>query len=461
MTSPALRAQARLVQAPILSPWLQHAVRLLQLSAQDYAQALHESAESNPFLEIEEAPADDAAPWPQRTAQREPGARLAPDAALDMLQNIPAADSLAAHLHAQLGVLRLSEEERGWAAAVVDSLDEDGYLRTPLAELAAALGWAPAARRGGGEGEEVPAALRTALRRVQSLEPAGVGARSVPECLALQLRLLPEDRTRALALRIVTQHIDLLAAHNLPRLAAALGAPLEAVRAAADCIRRLDPRPGWRYGGTAARTVVPDVVVRRKGAAWAVVLNEAALPRARLHGAAAGLYEQHRGRADAGTELHRCLERARWTVQNLAQRRSTIQAVAQAIVERQRLFFDYGPLAMKPLGLREIADAVGVHPSTVSRAAHEKYMATPFGVFELKYFFSRGLRRRDDRGASAPSAMKALIRELVAAEPQGAPLSDAELARRLETQGFRIARRTVTKYRQELKLAPFERRRPA
>ena len=291
--------QGRLAQAPILSPWLQHAVRLLQLSTSDYAQALHESAETNPFLEIEDPPQDEAAAEPRRFAEREPGVRLPPDAGLDALQNVPLADSLAAHLHAQLGVLRLSEEERGWAAAVVESLDEDGYLRTPLPELAAALGWTRAPRDSGHEEGDAPPALRTALRRVQSLEPAGVGARSVRECLELQLRLLPEDDTRALALRIVGQHIELLAAHNLPRLAMALGAPVEAVRDAADRIRGLDPRPGWRYGGTAARIVVPDVQVRRKGAAWTAVLNEAAMPRARLHGASAGLYEQHRGSAGA------------------------------------------------------------------------------------------------------------------------------------------------------------------
>ncbi|WP_077003226.1 RNA polymerase factor sigma-54 [Variovorax sp. KK3] len=496
MTVPALHA--RLTQAPIVSPWLQQAVRLLQLSALDYAKALQDSADANPFLEVDDAPLagdgsqDDAAAPPQHVVERSAALPASQALGLDQLQNLPLADSLAAHLHAQLGVLRLSEDERSWAAAVVESLDEDGYLRISLADIAASVGWTPSAGEENEEGDEgdenvddaegVPAALRTALCRVQSLDPAGVGARSVPEGLRLQLRRQPESGTRTLALRVVADHIELLAAHNPRRLAAALGEPQAAVREAVDCIRRLDPHPGWRYGGTAARNIVPDVVAQRSGIAWTVHLNEAAMPRVRLHDACAGLYEAHRRNTrntgttgnsvatradnDAGTELNAYLERARWTVQKLSQRRSTIQAVAQAIVERQHLFFDYGALAMKPLGLQEIADAVGVHASTVSRAVHEKFLATPFGVFELKYFFSRGLRHsgnsgkggNNGKGACAPSAMKCLIASLVADEPPQAPLSDAELARRLAQQGFSIARRTVTKYRQELRLPAFEQR---
>ncbi len=240
--------------------------------------------------------------------------------------------------------------------------------------------------------------------------------------------------------------------------AAEANPPPADVQDAVDCIRRLNARPGWQYGESAARTVTPDVIVRKIRGAWTTVLNDTTLPRVHLHKSYASLFEKHRRSEHA--EMTGCLERAKWTVQNPTQRATTIHHVAQEIVARQQLFLEYGALAMKPLGLREVADAVGVHPSTVSRTAPHKYMATPFGVFEFRSFFSRGMDHSGG-GASAPGALKALIGELVAAEPGGSPLSDAELARQLAGQGFRIARRTVTKYRQGLHLAPVEQRRAA
>jgi RNA polymerase sigma-54 factor len=457
--------QTRAIQAPNFSPRLQQAVRLLQMSSLDYAQALHEAAEANPFLEFEEvqaagepdpdAFASEGPDWSDAaTLDRLSSGTSAPRAALsheessDLLQRIPLPASLREHLHAQLGVLRLDEEERMLAAAVVESLDDDGYLRISLGEIGAVVGES---------GEDDAAALHTALRRVQSLDPPGVGARSVSECLLLQLSAVEDPALCELARRIAADHLELLASRNLQRIATALGQPVSRVKQAADCIRKLNARPGWQYGDSTAAFITPDVIVRKRKGVWRAVLNDAAVPRVKLHQAYARLFEQHRGSDDA--QMSGCLERARWTLQNLAQRMSTIQAVAQEIVVKQKLFLEYGPMAMKPLGLREIADAVGVHPSTVSRTVHHKYMATPAGVFELKYFFSRGLAHRG--GASAPTAVKELVRKLIAAEARQAPLSDAELARQLEQQGFRIARRTVTKYRQALHIDPVERRSAA
>ncbi|MBB1600460.1 RNA polymerase sigma-54 factor [Variovorax sp. UMC13] len=463
--------QARLAQTTTFSPRLQQAVRLLQMSTLDYAQALQEAALSNPFLDVEppeageepgaaamaaEAQAQAAGEaeleWAHgldRMASNEPAAtqRLSHDDSFDMLQQAPVRTSLRAHLHTQLGVLRLAAEERFLAEAVIEALDDDGYLRLSLDEIAAAL-----AQDCGDCGDE----LRTALCRVQSFDPPGVAARSVAECLSLQLRSLPDANLRALAQRVVGEHLELLATRKLQRLADQAGASEADTQRAVDCILKLDPRPGARYSDTEARAITPDVVVRKVRGIWKTALNGGALPRVRVHQSYADLFEQHRQSGD--TAMKACLDQARWTVQNATQRVSTILDIANAIVARQKLFLEYGHLAMKPLGLREVAEEVGVHPSTVSRAVHHKYLATPHGVFELHHFFSRGMVHVGG-GASAPVALQALIRELIEAERPGAPWSDADLARELARQGFRIARRTVTKYRQGLNIDPVERRR--
>ncbi|RZL92679.1 MAG: RNA polymerase sigma-54 factor [Variovorax sp.] len=464
----ALKLQSRLAQTTTFSPRLQHAVRLLQMSTMDYEQALLDAAQENPFLEIEDAPTSEAErpadasasageseiDWAQRLDRlADPAAasnqRLSHDESFDLLQQAPEPVSLRAHLHAQLGVLRLDERESAFARAVVEALDDDGYLRVSLEELAAALGEASL----GAVGE-----WRTALLRVQALDPLGVGARSVSECLLLQLSALCEPALKTLAQRVVSEHLDLLAARKLPKLAAVVGSSEAELHRAVDCILKLDARPGARFGEGGARVVVPDVIVRKVQGAWRTALNGPALPRVRVHQSYASLFETHRQEGDAAMKA--CLDQARWTVQNCLQRVSTILDIATAIVSRQKLFLEYGPLAMKPLGLREVADAVGVHPSTVSRAVHHKYLATPHGVFELHHFFSRGMAH-DGGGASAPVALQTLIRDLIASECRESPWSDAALARELGQQGFRMARRTVTKYRQSLDIEAVERRRGA
>ena len=465
-----LSLHVQIAQTAVFSPRLQHAVRLLQMSTLDYVQEMQDAALTNPFLDVgspEEAdefvvPASFAsleAPtagdtefeWAQgidRMTRNEPAAkqRLLHDDSVDLLQQIPVRICLKAHLHAQLGVLRLEAHERFLAEGVIEALDDDGYLRLSLEELAIALKYGRA---------DVGVELRTALCRVQSFDPVGVAARSVAECLSLQLNSLTDAPLRALAQRIVCGHLDLLAARKLQRLARQLSASEPEIQCAVDCILALDPRPGTRYSDLESLAIVPDVVVRKVRGTWKAALNGSALPRVHLHQSYAALFEQHRQSGD--TAMKACLDQARWTVQNATRRVSTILDIASAIVARQTLFLDYGQLAMKPLGLREVADAVGVHPSTVSRAVHHKYLATPHGVFELHHFFSRGMGHTSG-GASAPVALQALIRELIEAERPDAPLSDASLARELATQGFRIARRTVTKYRQGLNIAPVERR---
>jgi RNA polymerase sigma-54 factor len=228
------------------------------------------------------------------------------------------------------------------------------------------------------------------------------------------------------------------------------------VQHVADAIRRLDPRPGWRFGAPNVQYLTPDVIVKKIRGEWTASLNPAIVPKVRLNHVYAEMFQ--RNRSTQHTELAAHLQEARWTISNVAQRFATILSVAEAIVKRQKHFLEYGALAMKPLGLREIADEVGVHESTVSRVTNNKYMATPLGVFELKYFFSRAMVTASGGKCSA-TAIRGLIKDMIAAERPEAPLSDAEIARQLARQGLVVARRTVTKYRQILKIEAVERRR--
>lgn len=450
---------------PTLSPRLQRAVRLLQMSSLDFSQVVRDALDNNPFLETE-----DGGPAPEVS---EPGDAQAPavaelpldggadgtgwgaepvarsrmvdgDGVFDTLQ---AQTTLADHLLAQLNLLSLSERDWALAMAVIESLDDDGYLRTPLQEVGDLVPLDPPAE---------PDELAVALRRVQALEPAGVGARDVVECLLLQLPQVTCERRRALAARILRECVQCLASRDMHAVARRLGVPLADAESACMAIRRLDPRPGWRFGAPSVQYVTPDVIVRKVRGQWTAVLNDAVVPKVRLNRGYAELFRRHRSADNAELGAH--LQEARWTVRNVEQRFSTILAVAQAILKRQHRFLAYGAMAMKPLALREIAQEVGVHESTVSRVTNNKFMATPCGVYELKYFFSRGLATASG-GECSPTAIRGLIQELIAAEAPTQPLSDVEIARQLAFQGLQVARRTVTKYRQLMKIEPADRRR--
>lgn len=504
MTSLDLRTDHR--QTQTLSPRLQHAVRLLQMSSLDFAALLRETLGKNPFLEVEEGDGGDAAEgavplasvldgealpgglvelpaaemgpeappavesdvdltppadaadasdgldlgdsdrdlW---TADGSAGQRRAEDGELSALDLMAVETSLNDHLHGQLNVLPLSPRDLLLARTVVESLDDDGYLRTPLEELIDVAGLDPVA-----DLQE----MQIALKRVQSLDPAGVGARDVGECLRLQLPAIVCPDMRALAQAIVTDHLPTLAARDLATLARKLGEPVARIEAVCDRIRRLDPRPGWRIGSSQVPYVVPDVIVKKVRGQWAVQLNPAIVPKVRLNQVYAKLFQRHR--TPANSELGAHLQEARWTLRNVEQRFSTILDVAEAIVRRQQAFLDYGPMAMKPLGLKEIAEEVGIHESTVSRVTNNKYMATPVGVLELKYFFSRAMISANGSACSG-TAIRGLIKDIIEAENPEQPLSDAEITRQLAQQGLVVARRTVTKYRQMLKIEAVDRRR--
>ncbi|HZE91238.1 MAG TPA: RNA polymerase factor sigma-54 [Rhizobacter sp.] len=458
-----------------LSPRLQHAVRLLQLSSLEFAQEVHGALEKNPFLEAPEDEADNEAPADDPAAAAaalpeepdETAASAEPDAAerdhwqLDSMPRGPASDAggdadpmnllaaettLAQHLHGQLNVLSLPERDMVLAKSVVESLDDDGYLRMALEELIGVTDLDPPTTL-----EE----LQIALRRVQSLDPAGVGARNLSECLQLQVPGVEGPAQRELIACIVTDHLQALATKDLTALARALYRPVAEVDLACMRLRRFDPRPGWRFGSARTQYITPDIVVKKVRGVWTAALNPSILPKVRLNHVYAEMFQRHRAK---NSELAGQLQEARWTVHNIEQRFATILSVAQAIVQRQRNFFDYGPMAMRPLGLREIADEVGLHESTVSRVTHHKYMATPVGVLELKYFFSRAMTAASGAEFSG-TAVRGLVKDMIRAERPEAPLSDAEIARQLARQGLVVARRTVTKYRHLLKVESVERRR--
>lgn len=481
MNAPVIRHEQR--QHQTLTPRLQQAVRLLQLSSLDFALEVNQAMGNNPFLEADEiepetpaategnvdSPAVDGAPaasdaaaapaetpaeaawegdsWSQYgTPSRSNGG----DGDFDFSDITPASLSLRDHLLAQSKWLEASPRDRAVMATIIDGLDDDGLLRVELEELKALSGLDP---------EPDDDEMLIALKLVQSLEPAGVGARDLRECLLLQLREDGDPAKQAvhrLAQRIVTEQLDRLAMRDVSGLARSLGVAEHAISQAADCIRRLQPRPGWRFGASSTRFVTPDVVVRKIRDHWTVTLNPSVVPKVRLNRMYADLFQSHRDARHS--DLAAQLQEARWTVRNVEQRFATILRVAQAIVQRQRHFLDYGELAMKPLGLREIADELVLHESTVSRVTNNKYMATPAGVFELKYFFSRALATTSG-GTCSATAIRGAIKDMIHEENPNQPLSDAHIARLLARQGLQVARRTVTKYRQMMRVPAYEMRR--
>jgi RNA polymerase sigma-54 factor len=472
----AMDMQAEQRQQQTFSPRLQHAVRLLQLSSMDFAQVVHDALGRNPFLDMDESMPDaisvgEAAPSSTaETAGGEPADgesdrdlwlnghavnRNGAGEDLSALDHVAVESSLAAHLHEQLAGQALSERDRLLAQVIIESLDDDGYLRTELDELLTLTDLRPAATM---------AEMTLALQRVQGLEPAGVAARDVSECMRLQLPLIQCPEERALAEVIIDEHLHSLAERDVPAIARALGRTTAQVEQVCDRIRHLAPRPGWRVGSSQLHYVVPDVIVRKVRGTWAAQLNPAVVPKIRLNRVVAEMFQRCRQEkagdraGEHNNELAQHLQEAQWTLRNVEQRFSTILDVTEAIVRRQKHFLEFGAMAMKPLGLREIAEELGLHESTVSRVTNNKYMATPLGVFELKYFFSRAMSTASG-GACSGTAIRGLVQDMIAAEPPGAPLSDAEIARRLARQGLVVARRTVTKYRQLLRIDAVDRRR--
>ncbi|MFO1218470.1 MAG: RNA polymerase factor sigma-54 [Burkholderiaceae bacterium] len=501
--------QVRLSQHLALTPQLQQSIRLLQLSTLELQQEIEQMLDQNPFLETEDEPsvadvaagpaaespraadspleraaadgdeaafeaADEArgldttdfgtldrAEWENGTEGDDfdgirelPGASAAASAADDdgeAQDRSAAMPSLQDHLRSQLAGMRLSPEDRAAVEVLIESLDVDGYLADPLDEIAERVAGDDALER-----EHVAERLRCALKWLQSMDPPGVGARDLADCLCLQLRAGPRSEAQALAIVICGAHLDLLARRDMKRLAAATGADEDLLRQARELIVRCEPKPGRGFGEPDSRVVVPDVFVVRGNRGWRIQLNPDVMPRLRINDVYAQAIRGQRNGSGAG--LNARLQEARWFVKNIQQRFDTIVRVSQAIVDRQKSFFTHGAIAMKPLVLREIADELGLHESTISRVTTAKYMGTPFGTYELKYFFGSSLAT-DAGGNASSTAVRALLRQLVDAEDPKDPLSDGQLSQMLSEQGIQVARRTVAKYREALKIAPANLRR--
>ncbi|KAF1021373.1 MAG: RNA polymerase sigma-54 factor [Paracidovorax wautersii] len=496
----------RVSQHLALTPQLQQSIRLLQLSTLELNQEVEQMLDENPFLEINDDP-----PTREEAAQDTPASSSASgddyadsgssshessgdgddypaaqadapsdwegDGSVDLSgddsvwgagealprngsagddDEVSASDlarhheSLQDHLHWQALSLRLGEADRQALYFLIESLNDDGYLEESLEELANSLAGEHADPE---QLEELIEQFRIALKLLQSLEPTGVGARDLAECLQLQLAELPASPEREVAQRLCRQPMELLARRDIKKLIQLCDASDAQVRAALSLIARLEPKPGRRFVEVERNVIVPDVIVTSSGSGphikFRAQLNPDVMPRLRVHDIYANALKGHKG--DGG--LQQRLQEARWFIKNIQQRFDTILRVSTAIVERQRNFFIHGELAMRPLVLREIADELGLHESTISRVTTAKYISTPYGTFELKYFFGSALTTETGGNASS-TAVRALIKQFVTSESAKKPLSDNQLSDMLREQGIECARRTVAKYREAMRIAP-------
>ena len=354
--------------------------------------------------------------------------------------------TLQAHLHRQSLSLRLSDVDRAALHFLIESLNDDGYLEDSLASLAGSLAGNDLAQT-----EELEQHFAIALKLLQHMEPAGVGARNMAECLGLQLLDCTNCEATHAAMAMCQQPMELLAKRDVKRLAQLCGFSEAVIKVAIGVIGRLDPKPGRQFVNVERNVVVPDVLVVKAGRGFKVSLNSDVMPRLKVHDIYANAMKQHKGAS--GGAMQQRLQEARWFIKNIQQRFDTILRVSTAIVERQKNFFSHGELAMRPLVLREIADELGLHESTISRVTTAKYMSTPFGTFELKYFFGSALGTETGGNASS-TAVRALIKQFVAVENLKKPLSDNQISEMLKEQGIECARRTVAKYREALRIAP-------
>ena len=495
----------RVSQHLTLTPQLQQSIRLLQLSTLELSQEVEQMLDDNPFLERDDETAEreafgltqgdpaSSAPDSETSFEAEESEDLAGageavpdwegDGTLDLAPDDPdwggdatgagaaatgaserdASDSsrqprsLRLHLSQQASALRLSPEERAALQFLIESLNQDGYLEDSLPALALALA--------GDEvqaGDELMHQLRLALNLLQSFEPAGVAARSLAECLRLQLRELTDRDQRqdgdhaavlAAAQSLCEAPLALLARRDMKRLSQLCAVDESTLKAALALISRLNPKPGRSFEPATQQALIPDVLVTRVGsgaqARFRVQLNDEVLPRLRVFDRYASLLKGSKGHPGLRSQL----QEARWFIKNIRQRFDTILRVSRAIVERQKSFLVHGDLAMRPLVLREIAEELGLHESTISRVTTAKYMATPMGTYELKFFFGSALGT-ETGGHASSTAVRALIRQIIAAEKPRQPLSDHQISDILKEQGIACARRTVAKYREALRIAP-------
>ena len=480
--------QLRVSQHLALTPQLQQSIRLLQLSTLELHQELEQMLTDNPLLERLDDPLDNSVrlladgaisstPLPATaetaasseansaadadgnfdapTASEEAGGGESEWSFDDVARSSKAPEdddarpqleahesTLREHLLEQLAVTVNNRRDRALVELLIDALDDNGYLEESLDSIHARLP------------EELEIELdemMVALKLLQSFDPVGVGARNASECLALQIRRFEKVPmvTRRIALTLVENYLELFAQREFNKLKKALDCDDEDLREAQVIIKRCNPHPGAPFAGDASDYVVPDVIVKRAKNGWQVTLNRDVMPKLRVNAMYANILKQNKGEGSLTAQL----QEAKWLIKNMRQRFDTILRVAQAIVERQRNFFSHGAVAMRPLVLREIADTLGLHESTISRVTTQKYMLTPHGMFELKYFFGSHVAT-EAGGEASSTAIRALIKQLIGAEDTKSPFSDNKITGMLAEQGMVVARRTVAKYREALKIPP-------
>ncbi|MDA8389915.1 MAG: RNA polymerase factor sigma-54 [Gammaproteobacteria bacterium] len=462
-----------------ITPQLQQAIRLLQLSSLELEQEIRELLEKNPLLEEAPEGTDDAGgeanEGPEQPA--ESSAETGPDE-LDMEGDADWTDgyelssaasgkngddddhydlearnsqptSLREHLLWQLQMTALSERDKAIAAALIDAIDDDGYLTATTDDILAALA----------EPDVTPDEIEAVLHQIQNFDPLGVGARHLGECLDLQLRRLEGDGAIRDAARLLTtpEYLKLLGQRDFKELKRLTRLDNDALGQALALLKTLNPRPGARITSAPDLYVIPEIIVEKRRGIWRAELNMDAVPKLRINRHYENLMQ--RGRASAQDRfLHEHLQEARWFLKSLRSRNETLLKVARVIVDRQRAFLDHGPEAMKPLVLHDIASEVSMHESTISRVTTNKHMMTPKGIFELKYFFSSHVSTVDG-GTCSATAIRSLIRKIIEKEPPDKPVSDNKIAELLEEQGINVARRTIAKYREALNIPPSSQRK--
>lgn len=486
-----------------MTPQLQQAIRLLQLSSMELQVEIQEALESNMMLEsVEDAPED---PADDDKAGENP---LAAGNVLDELQditplaepeNIPdelAVDSawedtyessvnishhyegtsfnfenqnsnnetLGEHLLWQLNLSQVSDTDRAIAITIIDALDDDGYLNCDLDEIHFSLSKeigneeAKSKETGSEETEIGLDEIEAVLHMIQAMEPTGVGARDLQECLILQLRQCDKDTpSQALATELVSKHLDLLASRDFNQLMRRLRVDQKELQDVIALIQSMNPRPGGQIHETRSEYITPDVYVKKVKGRWRVALNTELMPQLRVNSSYAGMIRRA-DKSEDNVSLKAHLQEARWFIKSLQSRSETLLRVATCIVERQRAFLEYGEEAMKPMVLHDVAEALGMHESTISRVTTRKYMHTSRGIFELKYFFSSHLSTSHG-GEASSTAIRALIKKLIGAEAPKKPLSDSKISSLLSEQGIKIARRTVAKYRESMAIPPSNERK--
>jgi RNA polymerase sigma-54 factor len=479
------RLSLRQSQRVVMTPLLQQAIQLLQLSTLELQEVVQKELLENPLLEetpTETESADGAeppaaaatpdapAPTPIEPAPIEPAPtseRQTDDLPFDLtavmfddheerslvaqedreelpFENIVrSVSSLTDHLDEQLRFTIEDPLQRRIGGEIIGNLDEDGYLRAELSEIA---------ERCQTTGEQV----EKVLALVQAFDPPGVAARSIQECLLIQLKVDPNPDP--VSVEIIEQHFDELSRRRYSDIARALKLPLDRIMESVEEIMGLEPKPGRRFGGNDSRYIVPDVVVHKMGSEYVVVLNEDGIPRLRVNSLYRSLLRSSGD--DARAYVEQKLRSAVWLIKSVDQRQRTLRKVTQSIVKFQRDFLDKGLPCLRPLSLRDVGEDIGMHESTISRVTTNKYVETPQGLFELKFFFHSGIASGDGEMVSSVSVKK-MIQDLLANEDPAKPLSDQEVAQILKGRGLTIARRTVAKYREELGILPSHQRRLA